>query len=171
MNSVIFVALVAIGMVLYLIMAELRKIFLNQNSGLGERYTVLDEKLQGLEEQLARLEKKIDSVEENTLSHLQKECRAFERARPLTLTRIRAFKTGETLQLISKSYVYPSDEPYVARFTYKHDRIDENAHSKYGYEVHGYWRLSGSSEWDPYHFLTSEKESLTSTCEGTIHEL
>jgi hypothetical protein len=170
-NSVIIAALIAIGVVLYLILVELRKIFLSQNSPLGEQCFDLEGKLQGLEEQLSRLEEKIDSIEENTLSPLQKECLAFERARPLTLARIRASKTGETFQLISKSYAYPSDQPYVTSFTYKHDHIDESKPSKYGYEVHGYWRLSGSSEWSPFHFLTSEKESLTSTCDGTIQEL
>jgi hypothetical protein len=171
MNSVIIVVMIVIGVVLYVSLADLRRIFLIQNSALSGQHAALEEKFQGLEEQLSRLEEKIDSVENNTLSKLQRECRAFERGRPLTLAMIRALKSGETLQLISKSYVYPSDEPEVARFAYKHDYLDESKPSKYGYEVHGHWRISGSADWQPCNFLTSEKESQTITCAGTIRQL
>ena len=171
MNSVILGALIAVGLILYFSLIELRKILLNQNSAFDQQRSALDEKFQDLEEYLSRLDEKIDSVEENTLSPLQKEWRAFERARDLTLGMIRSFKAGEMLQLVAKSYNNPNDEPHVARFTHKHDHLDENKPSKYGYEVHGYWRISGSNQWEPYQFLASKKESLTSTCEGTIRQV
>lgn len=122
-------------------------------------------------EQLSRLEEKIDTIEYNTLSKLEKECRAFEHARPLTLEMIRAFRPGDVFQLISQSWHYPSEKPEVDKFEYKHELLDEGKQSKPGYEVRGYRRFLSYGDWDSFHFLASEKESQTWSCEGTIRRL
>ena len=125
----------------------------------------------GLTRQLSLLEEKIETIEYNTLSKLQKECRAFELARPLTIEMIRTFKPGDVFQLISQSWHYPSEEPEVDKFEYKHELVDEGTQAKHGCEVNGYRRYLGYGDWEPFHFLASEKESQTWSCEGTIRRL
>jgi hypothetical protein len=171
MNVVITGALIAIGVVLYLILAQLRKISLHQTAALDPQSSQTDEKVLEFAEQLSRMEEKIETIEYNTLSKLEKECRAFERARPLTLEMIRTFKPGDVFQLISQSWHYPSEEPEVDKFEYKHELIDEGKQAKHGCEVNGYRRYLGYGDWEPFHFLTSEKESQTWSCEGTIRKL
>jgi hypothetical protein len=120
---------------------------------------------------MSRLEEKIETIEYNTLSKVEKECLAFEQARPLTLEMIRTFKPGDVFQLISKSYHYPSEEPEVDKFQYKHELVDEGKQPNHGYEVNGYRRFLACGDWEPFHFLASEKESQTWSCEGTIRRL
>lgn len=96
---------------------------------------------------------------------------AFQRGSDLTLTQLRAMKAGEIVHLIEKSYFYPSEKACIERFDYKHDHVDDGNSSKFGYEVHGFRKLSGADDWEPYQFLASDKESQTSSCSGTIKRL
>lgn len=96
---------------------------------------------------------------------------AFQRGSDLTLAELRAMKAGEVVHLIEKSYFYPSEKACIERFEYKHDHVNEKNSSKFGCEVHGFRRLSGAQDWQPYQFLASDKESQTSSCAGTIKRL
>jgi hypothetical protein len=84
---------------------------------------------------------------------------------------VRTFKPGDVLQLISMSYNYPSGEPIIDKFEYKHELVDEGQQSEHGCTVNGYRRFLGYGDWESFHFLVSEKESQTWSCEGTIRRL
>lgn len=150
MDVVIIGALIAIGLVLCLIFAQLRKISLHQRAAVIPQPSQTDEKLLELAEQLSRVEEKIDTIEYNTLSKIE---------------------PGDVFQLISKSYHYPSEKPEVDKFEYKHELVDEGKQSKHGYEVNGYRRFLASGDWESFHFLASEKESQPWSCERTIRRL
>jgi hypothetical protein len=63
MGVVITGALIAIGVVLCLIFAQLRKISLHQRAALSSQPSQTDERLLKLAKQLSRVEEKIDTIE------------------------------------------------------------------------------------------------------------
>ena len=171
MNPMVVLSLVAIVAFSCVVLIKRARTTPTQKPVSDEQHYVLQEKIEGITEQLNRLEEKIDAIEDNTSSRLQRECRAFANANSLTLEMVRGFTTGEIFELIEKSLNYPSDEPAVTRFSYKHDHVDEDKPSKHGYEVHGHWRLAGSNDWTPYRFLASDDQCQTWTCAETIRWL
>jgi len=141
-------------------------------SKLSKWLVLLTEQIECLRNEVVALQ---SAVEEATMSEAEKyerrESKAFSQAEELTLAYLRQLKPGAILRLISCSWYYPSEFPVFDRFEYKHDYVDEQNLTEFGYEVHGFWRHDPLEAWEPYHFLSKKKEASTSSCSGTIKRL
>lgn len=128
--------------------------------------------LLSLAEQIAHLKGAVEeAARPEAEKYERRERKAFDRAEALTLGYLRQLKSGAVLRLISCSWYYPSEFPDFDRFEYRHDHINEQSATEFGYEVHGLRRPSPLEEWKPYHFLATETEASTSSCSGTIKRL
>ena len=136
--------------------------------------------LMALVEQIERLKDEVTGlkrvVEDTALmSEVEKqewrERKVFDQAETLTLTYLQQLGRGMVLKLISCSYHYPTTFPVFNRFEYKHDHIDEQNPTEFGYEVHGFSRRHPFEQWEPYRFLAGETEATTFSCSGTIKRI
>lgn len=172
---------IALAVLLYVAFTALRRSIRYQNSAIeklleatnqgSETLEDLKKQIERVELKLDEVELKLDEIEYRSLSKTEKECRTFDGAVDLTVSNLRATKPGEKLRLIEKSYFYPSETPCLERFEYKHDHVDEESSSKFGYEIHGFRRSSTEDDWAPFQFLASEETAQTRSCAGTIRRL
>ena len=168
MNELILI--IGISVLLAILFQNYRSINeIRQKTNKG--FDSLLDKIQNNKDKIEEIKEVLDEVRYNTLPSLEKEKLVFENARTFSLADVRQLKQGDTLCLISQSYVYPEDEPHIDRFEYKHDHLDETARTEFGCPVHGFWRFSKLEDWSPYQFLAKDDECTTISCEGTIKRL
>ena len=108
-----------------------------------------------------------DKVECMSLSEDEKEKLAFENAPDLPLLFFEKLEKGQVISLMSGSYYYPSEDIYINKFQYKHDYIDQENKTEYGYEIHGF-ENPYDDEWFECTFRANEKECKTEDCAGTV---
>ncbi|MBN1972677.1 MAG: hypothetical protein JW787_03505 [Sedimentisphaerales bacterium] len=107
-------------------------------------------------------------VEEMSLTECERENRAFNNAPNLDISFFEKMEKDRIINLISGSWYYPSDEIFINRFQYKHDHVDKENKTEFGWEVYGFQRFLACDEWTPCTFFANEKECMTLSCEGTI---
>jgi hypothetical protein len=164
--------LLTVGVVVLLVLVfQLFKTMDRHKQMVDGKFNSLSDQLGQIKDTLEQLKDTLNEIYYNTRPLSEKEELAFESARPFSISDVRQLQPGDTLRLISLSYIYPTDEPYIVRFEYKHDHLDESDQSQFGCGVHGFWRLSATEEWSPYEFLAKEGACTTASCEGTIKRL
>ena len=126
-----------------------------------------------LDEKLEKLQQSADELEFRSLTPAEKEFRRYQHARNLTLAEIENVKEGETLHLISCSYNYPSSEPAVLTFDYRHGSLGKQSvvGGKTYVSVNGSWQLGGDGRWFPYTFEASAGGCATNSHDGEVRRL
>lgn len=109
--------------------------------------------------------------EYQNLTEFEKEEVAFENAQDISIKFFEELKKGQIVSLISGSYFYPDENIHISRFEYKHDHIDKESKSEYGWEVHGYEKYFEGDEWSSCTLFANETESSTSSCSGTVKKI
>lgn len=118
-------------------------------------------------ESLSTLSDRLDSIEWRLLTDEQRKSKRFEWLPTFTLSDVRKLANGSELQLATKSYYYPMEEPVFDQFEYQHGSVSDTE-GEFGFEVHGFSRENANSDWKPYQFLAKADECTTSTCGGTV---
>lgn len=111
-----------------------------------------------------------EDLEDLSLTEHEKEHRAFENAQNLNISYFEKMEKGQIINFMSGSYYYPSEDIVIDRFQYKHDHINKESKSEFGWEVHGFQKSLSfeGDEWTPCTFLANDQECQTSSCSGTI---
>ena len=109
-------------------------------------------------------------LEDLNLTEHEKEHLAFDNAQNLDLSFFEKMEKGQIVTLTSGSWYYPSENIVIDRFQYKHDHINKESKTEFGWEVHGFEKSLSfeTDEWTPCTFLANDKECQTSSCTGTI---
>jgi hypothetical protein len=117
------------------------------------------------------LQKISDDMENIILTEYDREHQTFENLPNLNISFFEKLPKGQIINLISGSYYYPSEEISLSRFQYKHDHIDKNNKTEFGWEIRGFEKFYDDDEWSPCTFLADENECQTSSCSGTIKKV
>jgi hypothetical protein len=131
-----------------------------------------DGKIEELSHDISDLREKINELrheaEYQNLTESEMEEVAFENAQDISIIFFEALKKGQIVSFISGSYYYPDENIHISSFEYKHDYIDKESKSEYGWDVHGYEKYFEGDEWTPCTLLANEAESSTLSCSGTV---
>jgi hypothetical protein len=105
-----------------------------------------------------------------SLTEDEKEHHAFDNAQNLNISFFERMEKGQKINLTSGSYHYPSEDIVIDRFQYKHDHINKENKTEFGWKVHGFQKSLSfeGDEWTPCTFFANDKECQTSSCSGTI---
>lgn len=128
----------------------------------------LQEELSSLRNDLNEIREDIEDIEDMSLTKFEREHRVFDNAQNLNISFFEKMEKGQIINLMSGSYYYPSEEIVIDRFQYKYDHIKKENKTEFGWEIHGFQKLSNGDEWTPCTFLADEHECQTSSCSGTI---
>lgn len=167
MSYVLLITMVGAAIVLLLAISALR-------SMLNKKFDSVDTKFDSLNEKVEKLQQFTEDFEYRTLTPQEKAFRRFQGTRSLTLAEVEHFKEGQTLHLISCSYIYPSSEPEVVVFDYKHRLLGEGSTvvgGKTYVSATGSWQLDGDDRWSHYTFYAGVDACHTNTFEGEIRRL
>lgn len=135
--------------------------------------SALDKRFDSVDEKMEKLQQFTEDFEYRTLKPEEKVFRKFEHADRLTLSDIEHFKEGEVFHLASCSYIYPSSEPEMLLFDYKHGSLGQQSTvaGKTYVSVNGFWQLGEDEKWRPYTFHASADTCMTNSFEGEIRRL
>jgi len=124
-------------------------------------------RLENIEQSLERMERKVDwlSLTPSERQQLANESR-FESGRTLTGDDVKKWEPNRVVELMTKDYHYPLDEPVFDEFEYKHDHMKGN-------EAHGFKRRPDDDQmdWVSFHFIVGPKECKTLLGEGEVRRL
>jgi len=131
------------------------------------QFEILQDELHSLKNDLNESR---ENLEDLSLTEHDKEHRAFDNAQNLNISYFEKMEKGQIINLISGSYYYPSEDIIIDRFQYKHDHINKENKTEFGWEVHGFQKSLSfeGDEWTPCTFLANDQECQTSSCSGTI---
>ena len=135
--------------------------------GIVTQIEVLQDESSGLKNDLNEIREDLEGL---SLTVHEKEHRAFDNAQNLNISYFEKMEKGQIINLMSGSYYYPSEDIVIDRFQYKHDHINKESKSEFGWEVHGFQKSLSfdGDEWTPCTFLANDQECQTSSCSGTI---
>jgi len=124
-------------------------------------------RFENMEQALERIERKLEWL---SLSTFEKQQLAdegrFESARTLTGDDIKKWEPNQVVELMTKDYHYPLEEPVFDEFEYKHDHMKGN-------EAHGFknWPDESKVDWVAFHFIVGSKGCKTLLGEGEVRLL
>lgn len=127
----------------------------------------IQDELNGLKNGLNEIR---EDIKDLSLTEHEKEHHAFDNAQNLNTSFFEKMEKGQIINLMSGSWYYPSEDIVIVRFQYKHDHINKENKTEFGWEVHGFQKSLSfeSDEWSPCSFLANDQECQTSSCAGTI---
>lgn len=148
----------------YLSQKEINK----QGKKYERKIEVLSHEFDELKEELNELR---HEVEYQNLTDLEKEEVAFEKAQDLSVKFFEKLEKGQIISLASGSYYHPDEDIHISKFEYKHDSLDKESKTEYGWKVYGYQKLFAEDEWSSCEFIANDTECSTSDCSGTIKKM
>lgn len=127
----------------------------------------IQDELNGLKNGLNEIREDIENL---SLTEHEEEHRTFDNAQNLNISFFEKMEKGQIINLMSGSLYYPSEDIVIDRFQYKHNHINKENKTKFGWEVHGFKKSLSfeGDEWTPCAFLANDQECNTSSCSGTI---
>lgn len=159
---------ILIFLFIYVVLFFIQKEFKNQRNKFEEKIKELSHEIDAVRGELNEVR---DVVEYQNLTESEKEEIAFENAKDISINFFEKLEKGQIVSLVSGSYYNPSENIYISKFVYKHDHIDRENKTRFGWEVHGYEKFFEEDEWSSCTLLAHDTGCSTSSCSGTVKKM
>ncbi|MEK6263079.1 MAG: hypothetical protein AABP62_31245 [Planctomycetota bacterium] len=108
------------------------------------------------------------TIEDQTISDYERTRREWERMTDVTIDYVRKLAPGDTIELVSRSYIYPHGKALTEQFQFRFERIEPQPDSQFGHAVVGVERPNALETWSPAKFYVTDTRATTQTAEGTV---